>query len=98
MSAKTMTKKKKRPESILQEAHRLTHGQRNQDYADPVVNFKHIAGISSAILRKDITSQDVAVVMLAVKLSREMHRHKRDNLVDIAGYAWCWSKIEGEDG
>ena len=31
--------------------------------------------------------------MIAVKISRECNAHKRDNLVDIAGYAACADKV-----
>jgi hypothetical protein len=33
----------------------------------------------------------VAMAMIALKLSREANRTKRDNWVDIAGYAQCGS-------
>ena len=42
----------------------------------------------AAILGVDeVTPEQVALCMVAVKISREVHRPKRDNLVDIAGYA-----------
>ena len=39
------------------------------------------------------TAADIPLILIAVKLAREMHRPKRDNLVDIAGYAETRSRI-----
>lgn len=81
-------------ESILQEADRIVNGDRQADYSDPVENFKHIAAIASAILKKDLTSDDCCVVLMAVKLARESYKHKRDNLVDLAGYTEILHRIK----
>jgi len=40
---------------------------------------------------------DVPLCMIAVKLARQAHRHKRDNLVDIAGYARTAAMIAGDE-
>lgn len=34
--------------------------------------------------------------MVTMKISREMNRRKRDNAVDIAGYAECLDRIHRE--
>lgn len=65
-------------ESILQEADRIVNGDRQVDYSDPVENFKHIAAIASAILKKELVPEDCAVVLMAVKLARETYKHKRE--------------------
>jgi hypothetical protein len=83
--------------NILEEANKITHGDRNQDYDDPTRNYEQIAAISSAILRKEITARECAIIMIATKLSRESFKHKRDNLCDLAGYAWVLSRIEGDE-
>lgn len=82
--------------NILEEANKITSGERQRSYDIPERNMPYIASIASAILRKNITAKDICVIMLAVKFSREMHAHKRDNFVDLAGYIWCWSKVENE--
>ena len=81
---------------ILSEAYRLTHDDRNKDYDEPVRNHQQIARIASAILKKELTAKDIAIVQIATKLSRESFKHKRDNLVDLAGYAYVLSKVEGD--
>lgn len=79
-------------ESILQEAHRLTHGDRNSSYGHPYDDYACTAALASAILApilsRPITAHEMALVMCCVKLSRESRHPKRDNLVDLAGYAW----------
>lgn len=80
------------PESILQEAHRLTHGDRGADYGHPLDNMGLTADIVSAILsrklKEPITASEMALVLAGVKLARQIHRPKRDNMTDTAGYAW----------
>lgn len=76
-------------ESILDEATRITSGSRNDDYGHPYEDFKRIAAMWSAILGHTVHIDKVALCMIAVKISRECNKHKRDNLVDIAGFARC---------
>lgn len=73
-------------ESVLLEAHRIVNGDRDTDYGDSNSNLTNIATIASAI-GQPIDAVGVAKVMIAVKLAREGYRHKRDNLVDLCGYA-----------
>lgn len=79
-------------ESILQEAHRLTHGDRNATYAHPYDDYTCTAALFTALLgdqlKSPITAHQMALAMCCVKLSRESRVPKRDNLVDLAGYAW----------
>ena len=81
-------------ESILSEAERIVNGDRQADYSDPVKNFSHIASIASAIMGKSVTAEECCIVMIAVKLARENYKHKRDNLVDLAGYVEILHRIK----
>lgn len=89
--------------SILDEAKQLTSCDRQVDYGHPSVDFGRAAmmwtGILQSKLASDqrITAGDVALCMIAIKLARQAHRHKRDNLVDIAGYARTAAMIAGEE-
>lgn len=75
-------------ESILEEARRLVHGDRGESYGHPVDDFSRTGRIWGAILGiPDVTAEQVALCMAAVKISREVNQPKRDNRVDIAGYA-----------
>ena len=56
-------------------------------------------GILASKLREGaaIAAMDVPLCMIAVKLARQSHRHKRDNLVDIAGYSRTAAMVAGEE-
>ena len=49
--------------------------------------YERTATLWLAFLGKTITAEDVPLMMILLKVSREANKHKRDNLVDIAGYA-----------
>ncbi|MCC6910049.1 MAG: DUF4406 domain-containing protein [Phycisphaerales bacterium] len=89
------------PESVLAEAARVTSGERQKDYGHPRDDFSRTAvmwnGLLASKLRSPITAMDVPLCMIAVKLAREAHRHKRDNLVDIAGYARTGAMVAGDE-
>ena len=81
-------------ESILSEAERIVNGERQADYSDPVENFKHISDIASAISKENLSPTTCAIVMIAVTLARESYKHKRDSLVDLAGYVEILNRIK----
>jgi len=73
--------------TVLDEATELVDGPRNADYGHPLEDFTRIATMWSALLGVDIEPEQVAYCMCCVKLSRQTNKPKRDNLVDLAGYA-----------
>jgi hypothetical protein len=85
-------------EDILAEASRITRGSRQAQYGPPDQDFRRTAGMWSALflskLKDGVTFEprDVALAMILLKTSRETHQRKRDNWVDIAGYASCGSR------
>jgi hypothetical protein len=76
-------------EDILEEALRITSGDRQNTYGPPDQDFQRTALMWSALKGVEFTAREVAMFMIALKLSRETHQMKRDNSVDIAGYARC---------
>lgn len=78
--------------SILIEAQGLVHGDRNVDYGHPIDDFSRTAAIWTALLGnklkpgEKIAPEEVGLCMVGVKLSRQINKPKRDNLVDGAGY------------
>ena len=72
--------------SLLDEAYKLVTGDRQQSYDHPARNFDRIARLWSVALDKEITAEDVATCMILVKIARQLHAPKRDNLVDAVGY------------
>ena len=73
-------------ETALMEAQRLVHGDRGEDYGHPLDDMSRTALIWEAILDIPVTAEQVALCMVGVKISRQCHAPKRDNLVDGAGY------------
>ena len=84
-------------ESILQEAQRLIHGERNKNYGHPRENFSDIAALFAAYLGREISPIDVANLMVLVKIARVKGTgYHRDSFTDIAGYAGCVERIYEE--
>jgi hypothetical protein len=82
------------PESAFAAACRLVLGERNDDYGSPRGDFEGIAKMWSGLLydklKADITCEEALLMMAALKLRREAHKSKRDNLVDAYGYLLCY--------
>lgn len=82
-------------ESILDEAKRLVCGDRQASYGPPDQDFQRTADMINGLFKDyfkegcEFKPKDVAAIMILIKLSRNRHQNKRDNPVDIAGYAHC---------
>lgn len=76
-------------EDILEEALRITKTDRNNSYGPPTKDFARTAQMWSAILDIQVEAKDVALCMLALKISRATWSDKRDHWVDMGGYARC---------
>lgn len=84
-------------ETVLVEAERLVGGDRQMDYGHPRPDFARTGRMWGAILGiEDVSPEEVGLCMIALKLSREVNAHKRDNIVDMAGYARCVDLIHGD--
>lgn len=86
------------PETILQEAQRLVHGDRGVDYGHPLDDFSRTAALFNTWKGNgmNLTAEDVAMFMVFVKLSREANKHKRDNMTDACGYAETYMMVRDE--
>ena len=82
-------------EDILEEALRITGGDRQASYGPPDQDFRRTAEMWSGYLHYQLKSGfrfepfHVASMMILLKQSRQMHQRKRDNWTDTAGYARC---------
>lgn len=91
-------------EQVLTEATGLITGDRNQTYGSPTQNFTDTAMMWSIILRPKLADGmtidpgEVASMMVALKLCRQVAKPHRDAWVDIAGYAGCGAEADLESG
>jgi len=94
-------------ESILYEALKITN-ERVSTYGDPIDNLSTIASLWNQYIKSKsktklkyendlciITSKDVSMMMILLKVARELNSANKDNLIDIAGYCRLASIIEG---
>jgi hypothetical protein len=82
----------------LVEAWRLTHGTRKSSYGDVRLSFARYAKIWSGLLgtklNEDLTASDVALLMVSLKLAREMNKQQSDNVTDAHGYLILHDEIK----
>jgi hypothetical protein len=91
-------------QNVLQEAERIVHGRGEKEYGHPRDNFQDEADGFSGYLHarglldrdKQLEPRDIAHFNILQKLMREGNSQKRDNLVDIAGYALTAERCEEE--
>jgi hypothetical protein len=95
--------------TVLDEAAELTLGARQRDYDHPLPNHERIALLWNAYLECRpqyetfcrLSAEDVARMMVLLKIARDVFTPKRDNLTDICGYARCIERIRerlGQEG
>jgi Domain of unknown function (DUF6378) len=82
--------------TILDEAKAAVYGDRQADYGTVKENFGTIARLWSAVLKTEVTPEQVGLCMVQVKVARQMYKPKRDNLVDGAGYFATLEKMQNE--
>jgi hypothetical protein len=84
--------------SVAQEAENIINGPRRDAYGPVEESFKRHASVWTGILQhklqSPITPQEVALMMIGLKLTREANAHQRDNLTDIVGYTLLLEKLE----
>lgn len=82
-------------EQVLAAARMCVCGDREQDYGSPEDNFNRIANLWADYLGYPVTDTDVACMMALLKIARIQSGHaKRDNWIDLAGYAACGAELD----
>jgi hypothetical protein len=93
--------------TILEEALEITTNRRDNAYGHPRENHERIAALWNAYLEcrptlcdvhPQLSAEDVARMMILLKIVRDANQGSRDNLVDIAGYARCLERIRAANG
>lgn len=91
--------------SILEEAHDIVNN-RDEDKDRRYGNFDECMGrvsaLASILTGKQLTVDDAYWILICLKLSRESHYHKQDNMVDLVGYiqglhSWREKSLPTED-
>lgn len=88
--------------SILDEAKTIINGEHQDQYGSPEDSFRligeywttYLSGLAPELPPVNVTAKDVAVMMVLFKLARQANQHKRDNLVDAAGYLGILGDME----
>lgn len=90
-----MAQRKLARQRCLDEAGRIIQGQRDKQYGGPEENFGRIADMWSMIFGVEVTREDVAMAMVAVKVARYASKsgYQPDTWTDIAGYAACGFEV-----
>lgn len=86
--------------NILEEASKIVYERSEEkvrQYGPPRESFERAANIATELTGKDISATDVIRVQMALKLSRETHAHKEDNLLDLVAYTSILNDIENEN-
>ena len=87
-------------EEVLEQAKKCVCTDRENQYGKPESNFETIALLWMTYLCHEVTAEDVAIMMMLMKISRLRNGRKdhSDSWVDIAGYAACGGEIATEKG
>ena len=82
-------------ETVCQEADRIVSNDRQNEYGTPRHDFTRTGRIWGALLSEwarttkgegPVPPELVGLCMVGVKMSREINKHRRDNIVDGIGY------------
>ena len=90
-----MAQKKTPRQKCLDNVGKIIGGQRDVQYGGPEENFGRIAQMWSMIFGTEVTKEDVAMAMVAVKVARYASKSgfQPDTWTDIAGYAACGFEV-----
>jgi hypothetical protein len=64
--------------------------EKERQYGPIDEGLEKAAKISSIILNKEITIDDMYVCLIALKFSRQSYSYKEDNLLDAVSYIGAW--------
>lgn len=84
-------------EEALDEAKKIVSGDRDKQYGAPEDSFSDIAKLWSAYLGIELSSIDVATMMVLMKIGRNKYLPKKDTFIDICGYSACGYEVYMEE-
>ena len=95
LTSDTLPSNKDNEPSILDKAKAILEGSRNSDYGG-TEGLNRIAKVASILTNIDLTAEDIAKIMISLKLVRESFNHKEDNILDGIGYLALLNDIYNE--
>jgi RNase H-fold protein (predicted Holliday junction resolvase) len=75
--------------NILKQADNIVNKrteEKDRQYGDFIGCMTKTAQLASVMSDKEITTEDAYNVLIALKLARQSHAHKEDNLLDAVAY------------
>jgi sensor histidine kinase regulating citrate/malate metabolism len=75
--------------NILEVANEIVNNrseEKQRQYGPFSNSMEKAAQIASLLTSKKLSAKDMYLCMIAIKLSREAHNHKEDNLLDLVAY------------
>ena len=76
-------------QNILQKAHAIVYErteEQSRNYGDIQSSMITAACIATHISGRIVSPKEIYISIIAIKLSRESHAHKEDNLLDAVAY------------
>jgi len=73
----------------IEESIKLLTSDRAKEYGHVVTNFKNIKDISNIMLKRKgikLDIEDIAIILVALKIAREGNKHSKDNISDGISY------------
>lgn len=85
--------------NILEEANNIINNrseEKERMYGPFSEGIERAAMIASASTGKDFSAEDIFLVLVALKLSRQSYNHKEDNLLDAVAYLGALNNYKNE--
>jgi len=84
--------------SVLMDAYAVVHDERDPQYGPASEDFASLGILWATLINRYLKTQElhsipnipprvVGNMMIALKINRDVHFPKRDNMIDVAGYA-----------
>ena len=86
---------------VLDKAKELLTGDRAKAYGNVVDNFEAIRDVANVMLKRKnikLDIEDIAMVLVALKIAREGNKHSFDNVVDGSAYLQILNIMNGKIG
>ena len=86
--------------NILEQANEIVNNrseEKEREYGPFSEGMQRAAMIASGMSGKEMTSHDMYIALVELKLSRQSYNFKEDNLLDAVAYLGAWQNhIEGK--